>query len=687
MQLLHPIFHSNSYEAGSRIDIDRELPRTLEDEEELDYLLDSLSEPPMFIDRISPLNVQLGQDIINGKNWTDLMAKSYRIFSRVINDIAAYITQTLIDNFDEKGMVPFMSFGIDPDTFCRILDIDFETGESTYIRILNLYSNGMVAPCITIPFNVLLPTLEDEHEVRMLIRIGILFYWNILKQYHKYLQEEHGEKEFMVNVWLPEGGYNERIIQILFDEIRAKCSEEKIKNPHLVFLLDNEQADDEASDVIMKSWNVLNLNGSKNSAASVVFKNRHFSDWINRATPSVKKLIDRTIAKNDAELNDQETHYCWAHFENIESLAKSPKSIGNFEQKIIKLTELGYLSLSPDMFVRRKRNKQFTHSEEEPRKINLINNTGWLDWHSHNVSLGRWEGTLDSNVEFKLVDENRPYERNTMDGNVEELGPQCWKIAFNKAIRHCGIAVRGDSKSFDSGMLGVLASLVPSKDKKLVRKNVEDFLVHYACIHWREHFLHQGFAEADIFIIELVEQYLFRDTGELPTSKDCVIAALAAQAYYFSMDGTSSIATAWENMDQRMTYQNVLMMTLAVVDAIYIYRRLDMKDEEKELFDTFKTDLLEFHDAYERYQLAQYGVTHEEWEDALKSNIEDCDMNVVERAAYCIAARHLRPIGYRDTFTRDHQDITCNTGHIWSSEIDNTNYRWENTIFCGIREE
>lgn len=686
MHYLHPIYHSNSYQAGSRIDIDRELTPSLDDED-LDYLLDSLSEEPQFIERVSPVSAQVGQEIINGKNWTDLMAKSYRVFTRVLSNIAAYIHQTLIDNFKEKEMVPFHSLAIDPDTMCRILRIDYETGESTYIRLLNLYSSGVVAPCITVPFHVLLPMVEEEFDIRLLVRIGILFYWNIILDYHRHLWEKLGENDFVVNIWLPEGGYNRRVLEIFYEEITKKCKKEKIKNPHLVLLLDNEQANDDASDILMKSWNVIPLNKSKNGFVSVVFKNRNFSDWINRASPSVKKLIDRTIAKNDTELNKRQIHYCWAHFENIEALAKTNKSVEHFEQKIIKLTELGYLSLSPDMFVRRKLNAKFSRTEYEPRQVEMKDNTGWLDWHSHNISLGRWEGTLDSNVEYKLVDENRPYQRITSEGRVEELGPQCWKIAFNKAIRNCVREVKGDPQKLDSGMLGVLASLVPSKDKKLVRTNVEEFLVHYAYVHWREHFLHQGLSEADIYITELVEQYLFKGTRRTPTPQECVIAALAAQAYYFSLDALSSIATAWENFDQRATYQNVVMATLALVNAIYIYRWLGKKEEEKQAYNTLKSELLEFHKAYDKYKLAEYGVTREEWENAIHSEVEESDMNVVERAAYRIAARNLRQLGYRKDLTREHEELTCNTGHIWTSEIEHANFKWENTIFCGIREE
>jgi hypothetical protein len=62
-------------------------------------------------------------------------------------------------------------------------------------------------------------------------------------------------------------------------------------------------------------------------------------------------------------------------------------------------------------------------------------------------------------------------------------------------------------------------------------------------------------------------------------------------------------------------------------------------------------------------------------------------MNVVERATRRIAARHLRPLGYRREFSLEDENILSSVGHIWSGEVINTNYNWENRYFCGLKEE
>ncbi len=686
MNFLHPIYHGHSYQVGSRMDLDRRLPRKL-DEADLNELLDSFSEHPRYIERIAPVSAHIGEDVIRGKNWTELMIKGYRIFTGIFSNITTYVRQTMRDVFKEKGMVPFLSIAIEPDTLYRILEMDYETAENTYARIMELYREGVVAPCATVPFHVILPMLEDDYDVRLCTRIGLLFYWPILITYHNYLKTTHNGSRFVVPFWLPEGGYSKRMLEILYDQFMSKCNEEKIKDPHLVLMLDNHQAIERDTDVLMKSWNIIKLDSAKNAFVSVVFRDRHFSNWVTFSNPSVKKLLDRTIAKVDADLNIQNIDYCWSHFEDIEALTYTIKASKNFEQKIIKLTELGYLALAPDMFVRRKLSRNFRRTDYEPQSIMVKDNTTWTDWHVNNISLGRWQGTLDSNAEYKLVDENHAYTRFTKNGAVEEQGPQCWKIGFNKAVAACVRTVKGDSKTCASGMLGVLASLVPSKNARIKRRNVDNFLVHYAYIHWKEHFVHHGMSEADIYLPSLAKQYLFQGCKGKPSAKKTLIAGLAAQAYYFALDGYKSCGTFWENFDQRAVYQNVAMVTLAMVNAMYAYHWLGKPQEARKVLNVLKEEFIGFEHAYRRYKLAEYGVTEPEWKDAIKSTVDDSDLNVVARAARRIGARHLRLLGYRKDFSFEDENISTNTGHIWSGEISNTNFKWENRLFCGLLEE
>ena len=686
MNFLHPIFLEFSHQVGSRIDIGRLLPVD-PDKEDPELLLEMFSEPPRYAERIAPVSTRIGQELLRGKNWTELMVKCYRIYTRILSHITAYVSQTMEDNFLEKGMVPLLAIGIDPDTLHRIIELDYELNENTYGRLMELYSSGVIAPCVTTPFHSILPMLKHEFDIRLLTRIGFLFYWPILKAYYEYIWDTHKEKPFVVSVWLPEGGYSARVLEILHEEFIAKCREDDIKDHHLILLLDNAQTDEKDNDILMKTWNIVPLPSDKKDFVSVIFKDRNFSDWVTFSNPSVKKLLDRTIAKMDSDLNENKIDYCWSHFENIASLTYTVKAASNFEQKIIKLTELGYLPVSPDLFIRRKLTKKFGHSAKDHNIISLKDNTAWNDWHHDNISLGRWEGTLDSNAEYKLVDENHPYLRVTRNGDIEEPGPQCWKLALNRAMDVCIHQVLGDPDKMQGGMMGILCDLIPTKDKKIIRRNVERFLLHYALLHWREHFLQHDYTEPELTIEEIVNEHLLQGVKNRFKSRDYAIAATAAQAYYFCHDARKSSATLWENFDQRSVFQNVAMLVLGMVNAIYVYHWKNLPQEARKIVKIMKEELIQFETAYQRYNLAEFGITEVEWKDAIKSAAEDSPMNVVERATRRIAARHLRPLGYRREFSLEDENILSSVGHIWSSEVINTNYNWENRYFCGLKEE
>lgn len=686
MNHLHPVFHGQSYHAGSRIDIERLLPIDL-DAEDIEMLLEDFSEPPRFNERISPVGMQIGEESVRGKNFTDMMVKAYRVFARIYSIITVSIEQALRNNFRERGMVPFQSMGVDIDFLHRVIEDDQAMSENTYGKLMELFGSGVLSPCATVPFHPLMPRLRHEYDIRLLVRIGLKLYWPMLRRYHEYIRRAHDEPIFTCLFWLPEGGFNSDVLRVLHEEFMAKAQEAGVQNPHLVLLLDNTQASEVDNDVLMKSWNIVEM--PDGDRVSVVFRDRTFSDWVTFSNPSVKKLLDRTIAKVDSELNSRDVDYSWAHFEDIEALGLNGKAALNFEQKIIKLTELSYLPMAPDVIVRRKMLKRMGLSSDEPMKVKLKENTAWSDWHLNNVSLGRWDGTLDSNAQILLVDENRPYVRRTRGGRVNDQGHQCWKIAYNKARAAISKVAMGDPDTMTGGLLGLLADLVPAgpKNKHIVPRNVATFLTEYSMIYWREHFIEHDMAEADIQLDEITRSNLLAECKGDLSEEEVLMAGVAAQGYYFMLDGYRSLATAVENFDQRALYQNVTMTTLGVCNLIYILHWLDRKDEAVEVLNALRDHFLDFENGYDRYRLASYGVTRDEWKNAIKSEVADSELNLVERAARRVASRHLRPLGYRREFGKEDEGISTNCGHLWTTEIENSNYRWENKLFCGVREE
>ncbi len=314
---LHPVFHAITSQPGNRVDKAQVLPSDLKSVD-LEEWLEILSEPPKFNERLCPVSLQFGQSTLRGKSLPDLMIKGYRQMARIFSGIGRHVLQAGRAQHGEPGMVPFMSLAADPDLWERLINADYDDGETTHATFMNLIRRGVVTPCVTIPFGALLPTFEAEFDVRMLVRLALFHDWHLLEAYHAHMAETHGDERFIVTVWFPEGGISRRVLEIFREEFLARAEEAGKSDPHLVLLLDNHQVPERDNDRLMKSWNMMRLDEDDEDFISVIFRDRSFSEWVSRSNPSVKKLLDRTIAKVDAELNAIGADYCWGHFEELE---------------------------------------------------------------------------------------------------------------------------------------------------------------------------------------------------------------------------------------------------------------------------------------------------------------------------------------------------------------------------------
>lgn len=687
-----------SYPIGVRVDMDRQLPLDL-DESDPEEVLDLLSSPPEYEDRLSPLSCQFNQSRLNGLNPADLQIKFLRKLTVNLAKVAAEIEIASRLRFGEGGPVSFMGLALDPDTIARLIEMDYDTADNVYSRLSDLFAEGFVTPIATTPFHSLLPLYQHDSELRLLVRIGLEFYWPLLRKYNRAVARHHGEKYFVVPFLLPEGAFHSRVLQTLHEEITKRCNAEKITPFHLVLLLDTEQSGEREQDLLMKRWNTLRPSPTTRDRVSLIFRERTFSDWVIEGHPSTKKQLDRTIAKVDAVLRDRRIDHLWSHFEPLDTLLSTFKTCVNFEQKIIKLTELKYQPCGPDVFVRRKLLEKYGMDTNEPRRTTLRDNTCWSSWPETEGSMVRFLGYEEVSGGFttrREPGEPRPYQQTLPDGtHAERKGHPCWKPALRASLERVHRAIVGEPKTHLKGMLGLIRELVPIQRVPVVMRNVEDFLVLFARVAWKEHFIHHVCSEADIQIGEMCRSTLLKDA---PPGEDedleledeqCAIIACAAHAIYHAHMGLNSTAFAFENMDNRAVYENVSMMTLAVVHAISAHKWNGDDDKANELFAIFKEELLDFEGAFQRHNIARdFRIDEATWQETIASEVpEESELNAVTRAARRVGANHLRMMGYRKEFDRRDASISNSTGHIWSHEIGKLNLEWENEVFCGLREE
>lgn len=693
---LHPVQVEFSHPIGVRVDMDRELPLDLT-EADPDEVLELLSSPPDFEDRICPVSSQFNNETITATNPTDLVVKFLRKFTVNLTKVATEIDAASRERFGEKGAVSFMGLALDPDTLARMIEMDYDTADNVYTRLSELIEKGFVAPIATTPFHSLLPLFQHEFELRLLVRIGMEVYWPLLKKYNRAVARLHGEKYFIMAVALPEGGYSAKVLQVLHQEFTRRCEAEKITPCHLILLLDSDQSKEREQDVLMKRWNTLRPAPTTRDIVSILFRERNFTDWVIQGHPSTKKQLDRTIAKVDAVLRDQGIDHLWSHFEPVETLLSTFKTSHNFEQKIIKLTELKYQPCGPDVFVRRKLLKTYGMEENEPRRTTLRDNTVWNSYMDTPGSMVRFLGYEEVPGGFttkKVMGGNRPYQQVMPDGtHVEREGSPKWKPGLLAAFQRLHRAIVGEPKTFQGGMLGLIRSLVPIRRVPVMMRNVEDFLVAMSRVAWKEHFIHHVCSEADIQLREICLTNLLKDAPDEEDEPDltddqCCIIGCAAHAIYLAHMGLNSTALGFENIDNRAVFENSVMLTLAVAHAITALKWNEEEDKVQELFTVFREELLEFEGAWKRHKLADLGITEQEWKACIATEVPtESELNVVTRAARRTGAKHLRLLGFRKEFDRKDEHISTATGHLWSHEIGRLNMKWENEVFCGLREE
>ncbi len=679
----HPVYHSYTYLAGSRIDIERVLEPKLgnDDPEEV---IDFFSEPPQFFERLSPVTTTIGERQVKGRNWTDMMIQCYRLFGRIFLRATAFLRQYLENDHHERTMVPFMSMAVDPDTLARLIEHDYEAGETSYSKLIELYETGAVAPTLTTPFHCILPLLPSSFDRRLCVRLGLVFFEPVLRAYERYLKGID-ENQMAMGFWAPEAAMDRETVQIVCDEFQKFAQAHKFRKPHLVLLLDSPLASQQSLDKLMKSWCQLSVGKKPLKDTTVIFRDPGFSNWMMHSHPSIKKIIDRTIAKVDANLGDSGVDYTWAHFESIESLTYSPRDAVNYEQRILKLCELSYLSVSPDTFARRKLNGRFGVAPHEPLMVEMVDKRPDQDPMGEENTYGRWRGWAIEGDKPQVMP-SKPFVRRSGKGNEKRQGSPCWKIAWTKTRDDCFKIVGGDPKTLKNGMLGVLAKLTGARSTDTARASVEEFLIEYAYIYWREHFIQHDMSEADIRIDDIVQRTLRKGSKKKTKVSEIVTAALAAQAYFFLLDSCNSYALDADNLDQRAMFQNVVMLTLAFSNAVAVYRYLDDKAGCEATTKALREYLFDFKSAYKRYNLQDYGVSQKAWDNAIESDVLDSDLNVVERAARRTAARQLEEFGFDDWLDPEDAELTTNVGHHWSGEINIPNYQWANHLLCGVRE-
>lgn len=683
--MMHPLEHSIGALSGCYIDIEDKFLQEIKKEHE-ETLFDNLNNPPFMRERYSPVSTEVNDKTYRGINLSRMLLKAYQEFMNLMKE-AALQNRQLIYKMGERKFIPFLGLAIDPATLHRSLEMDYETGTNIYSTYSDLFQSGIIAPTITVPFHIILPSLENEFDLRFCLRTAVQFYMPFLEKYYQYVEKTLKEKTFVAGFWFPECAYNNRVGTIATEEFYREVKTRGIKKAQLYFMFDAGQSKEENKDELIKRVNYISL-GKANIWC--FFRENYFSNWVCYQNPSIKKVLDKTMAKLNTDKRKNIAQYHWCHFFEFEALIHSKKSAVNFKNIIVKFFETQYLPLAPNEYLRRKLEKRYLSFSYEPFKTAVLDNSSWVSsatWEGDPFGLTRWTG-LNTLADGSLcADEKKTISRIQLDEDnnpvmedkeiciEEEEVEQCWKIALNEVKKEILEFVRGNPEKPDHGVMEILRHYQPNL--KFPDAALELFS-DYQKIYFKEHFIvHEKKA---VELNDLLTRHLNINRSKLPMTDVCILG-YALRAYYFTLESFRSSSVHWENFDNQHVYQCSMYLSLSLITLYYVYKYLGWTDHAKKCLDLYHEILVKFENTYERYNLKQYNVTKKVFTDTIKPAIDNAKYNVVARAARKIGARHLSQEDV-DWLQKKDGELKSFTDHVWNGELHRANIVWDEPNYC-----
>jgi|GEM_PF-555421 len=615
-------------------------------------------EPMEYVERNSPVELKVGEEIVKGNNWTDVNLRAYVHAVNVFREVADFLG-TCVASVD-----------IEPYTITLLIEKDKKYGTKRYESIMEAYEKGIIDLVVTIPFHPIMPHL-DANEQMLLSRIMFEFYKPIIKK-GKIKIGKDGKKRLILGVWLPEGVFTYetgRIVSSAFEKFISSDEEFKDVETHLYFLLDSRQFLSPWMPQAFWSLNYLDLGTSK---PFVFGRDAYISDAFSFGTAGIGSVLENIVRfRTDLAKEEKGVTYTLTLISDLESLIASPVQTKRFNSLVRALAFIGVKPSTHSNFIANKlsgleRSWEGEVEGAEAFKAVVKEYSSWSEYSDMLIggktSDTRWTGMRRADA--KVI--SRHYNKLRIS--------QIWKLGFNEATYKVNTYVR-------RGVLEIL--------KKEAKNNSEDklydFLVEYSKIIFKEHFRKQGIKNEELEFKTIVEKTVgqFREWG---------VAARAARAYYMMLMGNRSCARFWEILDTRVAFQNIVFLTHALLDLLKIYQYTGQIQKAERTFKLYKEELINFHNAYEKYHFDElFGYVG--WETSYDAWIASIQSRVPQRTTYNLVRRAALYVGMNDIPelipTIDIiegkillKNITADTAHILGEMHGN----WENKDFCEHRD-
>ncbi|AIU69521.1 glycoside hydrolase [Thermococcus eurythermalis] len=434
--------------------------------------------------------------------------------------------------------------------------------------------------------------------------------------------------EPVIGYWLPEAVITRRSAELIESSTDRK----------LVFLLDERQ--------LLYDFPQAKHSCNRYGNSFVFGREWSISDAFAFNTLDVPGLVSATLALRDGHKEKLGVPYLVFTASDLESLLGNPAQLDRFTAWMEGLERNGVERVSAMEFVRKKLTGGFKRLDGECSfEMGVKDYSSWSDYFDLSTdgktSDCRWLG-------YRRAD-GKVFAREVNGRKISQL----WKVAFTRLFEELNRVVRR----------GVLKGL------EGLGANAEEFLVRYARVFFRDYYDYFGMDTSLDYVLE-------------PAGGDRNALKLG-RVYYLMLLANHSCPRFWENLDTRVAFGNVAVMTKALIELIDYFDG----DELQNLFVEAYLKLLNFESLYHIWNfgampsLEGWETSEDAWRDALRPEVPNSGYNVVTRAALYVGRRdlggELRALieGYNLDWA------VADTGHIPGERHGH----WENQEWCEHR--
>ena len=499
-----------------------------------------------------------------------------------------------------------------------------ERDPDAYHRLFSAWRRGSAGLVMTPPFH---PILPHHHRIDRdaIFEVMIDFYSPLLNRH-----------DGPIGLWLPEAAYSlETLESYLNSARRATLHLEGLpdltRSVHL--LLDARQL--AAPEISMTAWARTGLNGGVRFAVRDPGLSGDFAFGGSRGDAFAASVRGRGA---DSLLVAAD----------LESLLANPDQTRRFTEIVDALRGSGVAVAAPT-------------PPPRPMAADVLDFSSWSDYDEHllhgRTSDTRWTGVRRSDgAVVSRVHNGAPLS-------------QIWKLAFTRMTEQVEDAVRHAARK-------ILKRVGVERGPAALRR----LAVAYARHLFQAHYRANGFASSEV-------AFEAAATSILRGKVDVDVAGFLARGYTAMLMGLRSDPRFWDNLDTRVTFQNVACLAQALVDMSWACVRAGEPDLGARLLRLARTALLEFPETYARLGPSElrgaegWETTEAAWFRALQSEVpERSAIDAVRRAALYAAGEAIASGRHGGTSALA-QDPVADTGHI----AGEAGGEWENRGWCEHR--